>query len=587
MAFGGSSLAMLFQAYTHELPTQAYYLALLIFVTAIATSIAFGNELLAVIGVLSFFLVIRLMFYVSTLFLVFPFGDPYGQFGVLRAFDQSSHLSILFPDIPPFDQTQYLAVVTNSYSQWPGLQILTLSLSRITGLHLLDSAMAITMALDVGWFMVSYLLVRKMLAGMKVNLPNSAALCLAIVTALPTTEMPSFFKYDFPATLFLLVSVLFLLRIYDDHDVKVMLPLMILSAGITVTHSITSLFLVLLFVPFAIWAAVPRLVQTLFLKFPAFVRRSVEWPSFRSHPPLYALLAFSLISFLSWSAFYAVFLVKYSHVSAGKILSSFSLGALSFSHLSPGQSGTVLTPMWILDLLRVRNYVLAGLLLTGAVAVVLIPSLIRKAHVKVLILTIGLVTAFTEVSGALSFGDRAFLLFAPLLGILYLAGLIILGSLRLRLGGVVAVFLMALLMFTAGIGFWASSYAPTTLYSQGANPSLASGRPLTWPAVASYLSFSDNPNCILTNEIYSTSMSVPVEEWNITRLVGSVTPRQGCLVIVYPGLFSAANLNVSQFGFGEPYVPYKGFSPSTFYAHLYNNTDRIFSTNEETIYYYS
>jgi hypothetical protein len=527
------------------------------------------------------------MFYVATTFLVFPFGDSYGQFGVLRAFGQSSHISILFPNVPPFDQTQYLAVVTNSYSQWPGFQLLTLSLSRMTGLELLESAMAITLVLDVGWFLVSYILVRKILARMKVNLPNSAALCLAIVTALPTTEMPSFFKYDFSATLFLLISVLLLLRIYEDHDLKVMLPLIILSAAITVTHSITSLFLVLLLVPFAIWATAPRLVKTLFLKLPAFVRQSVEWPSFSPHLPLYALLAFSLIAFLSWSAFYAVFLVKYSAVSTGKILSSFSLGALSFSHLSPGQSGSVLTPTWILDLLRVRNYVLAGLLLTGGVVIVLIPSLVRKAHVKILIFTVALITAATEVSGALSFGDRAFLLFAPLLGVLYLAGLIIVGSWRPRLGMVAGVFLMALLVFTAGIGFWASSYAPTKLYSQGADPSSASGRPLTWPAVASYLSFSGNPNCILTNEIYATSLSVPVEQWNITKLIGSVSPKPGCLVIVYPGLFSAANLNVSQFGFGEPYVPYTGFSTNTFYTHLYNNTDRIFSTGEETIYYFS
>jgi hypothetical protein len=91
----------------------------------------------------------------------------------------------------------------------------------------------------------------------------------------------------------------------------------------------------------------------------------------------------------------------------------------------------------------------------------------------------------------------------------------------------------------------------------------------------------------LTNEIYATSLSVPVGEWNVTKLIGSVAPKPGCLVVVYPGLFSAANLNVSQFGFGEPYVPYRGFSPGAFYAHLYNNTDRIFSTGEETIYYYS
>src|SRR5256884_7183668 len=136
---------------------------------------------------------------------------------------------------------------------WPGFQILTLSLSRITGLPLLGSAMAITMILDVGWFMVSYALVRKVLARTIVNLPNAVALSLAIVTALPTTEMPSYFKYDFPATLFFLVSVLLLLRVYDNHDFKVLAPLTILSMAITVTHSITSLFWVLVLLPFALW----------------------------------------------------------------------------------------------------------------------------------------------------------------------------------------------------------------------------------------------------------------------------------------------------------------------------------------------
>src|SRR5712691_8280507 len=170
---------MLFQAYTHDLPTLAYYGSLVLFLAAVMSSIILGSEHLAVVGLFSFFLVLRLMFYVSTLFLVFPFGDPYGQFGVLRAFDQSSHISIVFPNIPPFDSTLYLAVITNQYSQWPGFQILTLSFSRTTGLTLLNSAMAITMILDVGWFVVSYALVKKVLARTFVNLPNSVVLCMA------------------------------------------------------------------------------------------------------------------------------------------------------------------------------------------------------------------------------------------------------------------------------------------------------------------------------------------------------------------------------------------------------------------------
>src|SRR5437899_2879594 len=482
---------MLFQAYTHDLPTLAYYLALLVFVGTVATSIVLGSEFLALAGVLSFFLVTRLMFYVSTFFLAFAFGDPFGQFGVLRVFAQSSHISILFPNTPPFDQTKYLALITNSYSQWPGFQILTLSLSRITGLPLLGSAMAITMILDVGWFMVSYALVRKVLARTIVNLPNAVALSLAIVTALPTTEMPSYFKYDFPATLFLLVSVLLLLRVYDNHDFKVLAPLTILSMAITVTHSITSLFWVLVLLPFALWTTAPRVFISLSSKLPFVLGRSIQWPKFSRQPPVHALFAFSLISFLSWSAFYAVYLVKYTSVSAGKILSSFSLAALSGSRLSSSQSNIgVLTPKWLLDLLYVRGHVFLGLLLAGVAALVIVPALVRRAHVKILLLTLSVIIVITEFSGALNFGDRGLLLFAPLVGFLTLAPLIVVGSRWPKLSKVVIVSLMILLMFTAGVGFWGSSYAPTGLYVQGANPSSMSGRPLTWPGVASYLSFS-------------------------------------------------------------------------------------------------
>jgi len=589
--FGVCSLVMLFQAYTHELPTLAYYAALVLFIASVVSSIIRGSEHLAVVGVFSFFIVLRLMFYVSTLFLVFPFGDPYGQFGVLRAFDQTSHISIVFPKIPPFDATLYLAVLTNQYSQWPGFQILTLSFSRITGLQLLQSAMAMTMILDVGWFMVAYALVRKVFARTFVNLPNSVALCMAIVSALPTTEMPSYFKYDFPATLFLLVSLLLLFRVYDNHDLKVLIPLTILSVAITVTHSITNLFWVSLLLPFALWTTAPRLFVALSSKIPFVFGRSILWPKFTRQPPLHALFVFALLSFFSWSAFYAVYLVRYTGVSAGKVLSSFSFAALSGSRLPTNQKHiAMLTPKWLLELLTVRDYVFLGLLLTGLLALVLVPTLVRRAHVKILLLTVALIIVVTEFSEALNFGDRAFLLFAPLVGFLTFVPLIILGYRWPKPSRVAAVSLMVLLMLSIGLGFWGSSYAPTGLYVQGSNTSLASGRPLVWPGVASFLSFSGKPDCILTNEIYVTSMGIPVEEWNISKVIGNVPPTSGCLVVVYPHLFSSPGENASSFGFDDPYKPYQGFSRSSFYNHLYNDTDKIFSTNDvtqATIYYYS
>jgi hypothetical protein len=239
----------------------------------------------------------------------------------------------------------------------------------------------------------------------------------------------------------------------------------------------------------------------------------------------------------------------------------------------------------MLDLLYVRDHLLLGLLVAGAAGVVLFRGLFSRVHVKILILTVVVITLLTELSGALSFGDRAFLLFAPLLGLLYLVPLEGIRRLRPKFGKVAALLMIAIFMFSAGVGFWASSYAPTGLYTQGADPSIASGRPLTWPAVASYLSYSGRQDCILTNEIYTTSLSVPVQEYNITSLVGNAPVRPRCLVVIYEGLYSAVNSNVSSFGFGEPYFPYSTFSPSRFYSGLNNNSDIVFSSGEETIYY--
>src|SRR5207245_11328904 len=114
--------------------------------------------------------------------------------------------------------------------------------------------------------------------------------------------------------------------------------------------------------------------------------------------------------------------------------------------------------------------------------------------------------------------------------------LIILGYRWAKPSMVAAVSLMVLLMLSLGLGFWGSSYAPTGLYVQGTNTSLASGRPLVWPGVASFLSFSGKPDCILTNEMYVTSMGMPVEEWNISKVMGNVPPTAGCFVVVSPHL---------------------------------------------------
>lgn len=581
---------MLYQAYTHALPTAAYYFALLLFIAAIVSSIMFGSKLLAGAGVFCFYLTIRLMFYVSTRFLVFPFNDPYAQFGVLEAFAQSSHLQILNPTVHILDLTGYLATITNQYSQWPGLQILTLNLANVTGLPLLATALVLTITLDVVWFAVAYSLVSKILSRVSVNLPNPVAFCLGIVTSLPlTSALPTYFKYDFPGMILMLAGILLLVRIYDDLDHRVAIPLIVISAAITITHSITAFFWILILLSFVIWDVV---IQPLAKSLPSslqllFTDRAGRAGVEGLYAPVTPLFIFMLVSTALWWTYYAVFMKKLLYISSIKIFASFSLSfALQAQRLSPAYGLGLLTPPWILELLTVRDRVALGLLLAGIATILLRHSIVKRAHLRVLLLAVATIAPLTALSHGLSYGDRAFTLLGPLIGILLFAPLVLVGLRHLPLGRVMAASITVLLMLSVGLGFWASSYAPTGLYTYGADSSSASGRPLSWPAVASYMAFSRNESCILTNEIYVTSLSVPVSEWNITKLVGVVRVERGCLVIVYNGQYSAVNANISSFGFNEVYIPYPGFSPPAFYGSLATHSDRVFDTGEETIHYF-
>jgi hypothetical protein len=59
-----------------------------------------------------------------------------------------------------------------------------------------------------------------------------------------------------------------------------------------------------------------------------------------------------------------------------------------------------MTPKWILDLLYVRDHAFLALLLAGLAGLILVPALVRRAHLKILLLTVALITVVTEFSGA-------------------------------------------------------------------------------------------------------------------------------------------------------------------------------------------
>ena len=140
-----------------------------------------------------------------------------------------------------------------------------------------------------------------------------------------------------------------------------------------------------------------------------------------------------------------------------------------------------------------------------------------------------------------------------------------------------------LLMVSIALGFWGSSYAPVYLYSSTVSPAAFGEHPLSWPAIQSYLSYSSNQSCILTNEIYVTSLAISTLYYNHTTLIGDVYPTSGCIAVVY---FSLASFNSSSYLI-EPGPSLPGFSYDSFQSTLNSSAaDITFETSNATIYYF-
>jgi hypothetical protein len=583
----GSSFLMLIQAYNHELPTYVYLCAVVFSVIGVSFCILYATELIAISNVLIFSLTIRIMYYISTRFLVFPFGDPYQQFNVLQAFAKTSHPEIL-QSILPFATVTTIQPIVYQYSQWPGLEVLTLEFARTTNIPLLQAAIILSLFLYLVLFFVSYALVKRILNRFVPSMPNLSVLCMAIWMSFPTSEIPPVFKYDLLATILLLGSVVLLL-LDNKFDFKISLTLVILGLGIVIIHSITAL----------VWIALLFLITTL-----SGLKSIISLKTGRSernrqtkdrlHYGIGLLLIFVAVATISWWTYYATFMLSYLHATIPKLAHSVSFFALSFTHQSPNSQIYLsrLTPGWISTVLVLRNAVLVTLLVLGTLIILFRPSILKNFLLITMLLGIASITLLTVVIPAINLGDRAFLLFGPLLGVVVTIPFLLLEGLSKISARITAIVTCILLLLSAGIGFWGGSYAPVELYQQGSSVSLAGARPTGWTSVADYLNHSEKPTCIVSNEIYVTSLSVSISLWNVTNLIGNNRIGPDCIAIVYWNLEFNEFQNISSLGFGEPLHPYSGlkksesYNSTVFYNLLETRTDSVFDSGFSAIYYY-
>ena len=576
------ALALLDQSYSVSFSVSTYLLILTLFVIVVLISIVYANEIVAVANVFIFSIAVRLMFYVYSRFSIFPFGDSYAQYDVFKIFaDASPPHAFLLPlsgESLYAELGLYLSGQVGRYSQWPGFQILAISFSQMTGLGTFDAAMILTFVLYIAWFVVVYALVKTILKPATSKFRNLSAFCLAITTSLPTFEIPPYFKYDFAATVILMTAILLLIFSYEKRDPKILLLLPILGGAIVVTHPIVTVVLLALF-------AMTLFGLALRLEILRRMRHSISYLTYDTTllKSLSRALAIILVIAITWSILYSTSLIVIIRDSIPKLLASFSPStALRFSRVSSSTAIVLgsLTPKWLLSLLSIRDSLVIGLLAVGAILLLLRPSILGRLDVALLLLSIVIITFVTVFVQALNYNDRAFLLFAPILGSIIVLPLAkkIWGFNLIKILYVVIAFV---LMFSIGVGFWGSSYAPVYLYNSHVSAVSFGQQPLTWQSLSSYMTYSTGSNCTLTNEIYTTSLAVPVSSYNSTFSFQSVLWRPGCIMVMYYNLTTFENSYAL-----EPEAPAPTFSLTSFSAALNTTADRVFSGGNATVYYF-
>ena len=257
-----------------------------------------------------------------------------------------------------------------------------------------------------------------------------------------------------------------------------------------------------------------------------------------------------------------------------------SVLSFGFSVPSPAVTSalTNLTPKWLLLLLRLRNASFLFLLPAGVAMLLLKPKIIRKLAFAVVLVLVGLISLVGVAFPVISFGDRVFLIFSVFLGLIFLLPFVVLSMKYVNFAKLGAIAIVVIFMLTFALGLWGASYAPVYLYSRDSSSSAFGEHPLSWPAVSMFMRFLGGKSCVLTNEIYVTSIALPVTDWPSVNYIGNTVTAQGCLTILFRGVNSFNGSYI-----GEPIYSQPGFQYKSFEV-LLDHSNSVFSADNVKVY---
>lgn len=499
---------------------------------------------------LSFASVLGLSYMLSTHFTVLAYGDPYGQFLVLRELAATSHITLLSFSTP-IEVTQPYQM----YVGWPGIQIVALAFSEMTNVPLLQTSMALSIAFFVFLTLASFALAKSVLRNIFFPLRNFPTLVALVPAFLPFYDDPTQFKYNFPADVMMICGVLLLLESYTKRTNKYLFPLVILTAGVGLTHNETS-FIWMVFVLLVLGASVFQTVLSRYVH-----KISLYMPvAPKSSNALGAGIVLLTVTVAVWVGF-GYYVLRSLPYYLETLIHPFGIAPLGISPVSTTDL-TSLTPSWLVSLIHIRTSVLFSTFVAGLMVLLARPRLYRDSTITWFLLLACAFAGGTAFLGSFFQGYYGLTLLTVLDAIVCITPFIYLATRSKTSARIGALSVIVLFVSIGFLGFWGNSFAPAYIFDKSISAPSLGEHPTTWSIASSFMENRTSSDCIVTNEVYVTSLGLPIGELNSLYGLWNVPLRSGCVVIDYP------LLNASSSYISEVVDPYQGFSYSRTYSQL-------------------
>ena len=529
-------LVIICQAWYKPFPLWVYLLASALLGVLIGYSIIKGRQHQGFIILQLFLLAIlvRSIYYLATHYSVLPFGDAYGQYQVAAAYSQYDKALIISGGGP------------SSYAGWPGLHLLAIALSRICNVDLLHIAIALPWIFVVGWFLFSYLLLKRIEQDLHLReeVTNFALLALATISCVYIP--PMFTQLDIG--IFLLTVTFYLAyKQFSQPSPANSFLLLIIIAALVVTHHYTSFVAVVYLASLSSLALGGKYLAT--KKQPGFLRGAKSSTSLSIVGVIGAIFLA-----LWWTSYSTLLLSPGTELLPGSVTAAIFPSALQQAIVGvdvwPANYSASLMSGWALIVLALRNIAIYIPALIGFALLCLKRSEKPQWFFLIYSLIVAGAMFFVECFVTHVASYRPVPLFMPFavlcVGMFYDE---LRNKWRHHSSTIFLIAMAALLVFSSLVGLWANRYIPAHLYDPKVSWVEAGEHPVDWQRLKGFFDEHvayEDVNQFLADDHFILTLILPSEQWDKIQYIGlrNASLSSNTMVVALMGLSTKSYMMV-------------------------------------------